>query len=877
MSNTLKSLRVCIVIVLLCSLVGAQSTNSSNTVVPMLVQFSGVVTDGNGKPLTGMVGVTFSLYREQQGGAPLWIETQNVRPSATGQYWVMLGASTSQGLPANLFASGEARWLGVQVQGQAEQPRVMLLSVPYALKAGDAQTVGGLPATAFVLASPSASGGASSAAASPASGSGPNVGGSGTEDYIPLWTDNNGDLGNSILFQSGTGSTAKIGINEKSPLETLDVNGTELVRGLLEMATQNYANKNKGFDSQPFNLESSAFNSGTGTYTLNHFQWQAEPVGNDTTTPGATLNLLYGTDPNQPAETGLSLSSAGLFTFAPGQTFPGTGTITGVTAGSDLTGGGTSGNVTLNLDTTKVPLLGAANTFTANQTVNGTMTATTFAGNGSGLTDVTAANSNELGGLAPSAFAQLAAANTFTKKNTFNGSSTFNAPTTFQGGTNNAIYAVSSTNSSVPTVYALQNGTSGGSTGVYGQTADPSGTGVSGYNQASSGNSIGVYGGTFSSSGYGVAGDNGGSSGEPVGVYGQAFNCSGCGYGVYGSAGGAGVYGVTNASSGYGVAGVNGGSPDLPVGAGVYGLTNAATGYGVAGINQSLSGGTGVYGSAVFGGYGVYGSGPAYGTGVYGVYGSPSGSYVYGGIWGDTADGTAVWATAVNGSAGEFFNDSSSNPTLAAYNGAPSSDTAYALSAGGIGPSTGSCTIDIHGNLDCTGSKSAVVPVDGGSRKVALYAMEAPENWFEDFGSGQLSNGSARIDLDPTFAQTVNTDLDYHVFLTPNDECEGLYVTHKTATSFEVRELHKGKSNVTFDYRIIAKRKKYETIRLADLTEQYKKLAEQQARMRQLKPAAIPAAANSAGALGQKPGINPMEQKQARPIQSATPLRNSTK
>jgi hypothetical protein len=55
----------------------------------------------------------------------------------------------------------------------------------------------------------------------------------------------------------------------------------------------------------------------------------------------------------------------------------GTGTITGVTAGADLTGGGTSGNVTLNLNTTALnsnyAQLGAANTFTEKQTVNGTL------------------------------------------------------------------------------------------------------------------------------------------------------------------------------------------------------------------------------------------------------------------------------------------------------------------------------------------------------------------------------------------------------------------------------------------------------------------------------------------------------------------------
>src|SRR5438046_823007 len=47
---------------------------------------------------------------------------------------------------------------------------------------------------------------------------------------------------------------------------------------------------------------------------------------------------------------GFSVDSTGLVTFKNGQTFPGTGngTITGVTAGTGLSGGGSSGNVTLN-------------------------------------------------------------------------------------------------------------------------------------------------------------------------------------------------------------------------------------------------------------------------------------------------------------------------------------------------------------------------------------------------------------------------------------------------------------------------------------------------------------------------------------------------
>src|ERR1700691_2046257 len=145
-------------LLLLCNLLSLAQQPAAGpataAIVPPLVKFSGVVTDLNRKPLSGTVGVTFALYKDQQGGAPLWLETQNVQVDKSGHYSVMLGSTTSTGLPAEIFAGGEARWLGIQPQGQAEQPRVLLLSVPYALKAGDAQTLGGLPSSAFVLAAP---------------------------------------------------------------------------------------------------------------------------------------------------------------------------------------------------------------------------------------------------------------------------------------------------------------------------------------------------------------------------------------------------------------------------------------------------------------------------------------------------------------------------------------------------------------------------------------------------------------------------------------------------------------------------------------------------------------------------------------------------
>src|SRR5215831_17870626 len=57
------------------------------------------------------------------------------------------------------------------------------------------------------------------------------IGGVGTTNYIPIWTDNSGDLGNSVLFQSGSGNNAKVGLGLTNPAAKLDVKGSILSRG----------------------------------------------------------------------------------------------------------------------------------------------------------------------------------------------------------------------------------------------------------------------------------------------------------------------------------------------------------------------------------------------------------------------------------------------------------------------------------------------------------------------------------------------------------------------------------------------------------------------------------------------------------------------
>jgi len=302
-------------------------TTTENQGVPRLVRFSGVVKDSAGAVPSGDVTLTFSLDEQKNGGSPLWSETQTVQLSKDGRYTVLLGFASADGLPRDLFMTNRARWVAVQpgIAGMNELPRVLLVGVPYAIKAADAETLGGLPASAFLLANtaspstaaPAADSASTTAPVPPAS----TVTGTGTTDYIPIWTGTS-TLGNSSLFQTGSGSTAKVGIGTTTPATTLDVKGGSTVRGTLTMTSTGTATATSGKNSQPVFFTASAFNSTSKSATNETFQWQSEPAGNDTASPSGTLNLLFGSGSSKTAETGLSIAPNGQISFALGQTFP---------------------------------------------------------------------------------------------------------------------------------------------------------------------------------------------------------------------------------------------------------------------------------------------------------------------------------------------------------------------------------------------------------------------------------------------------------------------------------------------------------------------------------------------------------------------------
>jgi hypothetical protein len=122
---------------------GVADATSSQPAGNRNFSFSGTIPG----QLDGALSVTFSIYPDQQSAPALWTETQIVQITAE-KYSVMLGSTSATGLPSEIFSADQAHWLGVQVNGA--EKRFLLVSVPYAMKAVNADQLGGLPFSEYV-------------------------------------------------------------------------------------------------------------------------------------------------------------------------------------------------------------------------------------------------------------------------------------------------------------------------------------------------------------------------------------------------------------------------------------------------------------------------------------------------------------------------------------------------------------------------------------------------------------------------------------------------------------------------------------------------------------------------------------------------------
>lgn len=229
-STYMPAVHIALVLAFLCGSLYAQRPQPSTT-VPRLVRISSTFHPVDGLAVSPVESVTLSIYREANGGSPLWSETQNVDVTPDGSYTVLMGSTIPDGVPADLFATGEPRWLGVLFNRlrEVEQPRVLLASVPYALRAATADTLGGRPVTDFLLADAVHSGASAGVAAETSGGrrafslsdrksssAAPRT--SGAQNCIGLFIDT-ANLGCSSAWQNA----GNIGIGTASPAAPLHV------------------------------------------------------------------------------------------------------------------------------------------------------------------------------------------------------------------------------------------------------------------------------------------------------------------------------------------------------------------------------------------------------------------------------------------------------------------------------------------------------------------------------------------------------------------------------------------------------------------------------------------------------------------------------
>ena len=90
-------------------------------------------------------------------------------------------------------------------------------------------------------------------------------------------------------------------------------------------------------------------------------------------------------------------------------------------------------------------------------------------------------------------------------------------------------------------------------------------------------------------------------------------------------------------------------------------------------------------------------------------------------------------------------------------------------------------------------------------QRVTTYATTSSVPNVEDFGEAQLTSGQSYVSLKQSFAATIDARFAYMVFITPEGDTRGLYVTQKTPAGFVVRESQGGRSDAAFSYRIVAK------------------------------------------------------------------------
>ena len=112
--------------------------------VPTTMSFTARLTNTANVPIEGAVDLHVAIFDAPTAGTLVWEETHTALTATRGLVYANLGSvdAATNGLDASVFG-GSALFIELTVDGDVLSPRIPIASVPYAVKAGVAETLEG--------------------------------------------------------------------------------------------------------------------------------------------------------------------------------------------------------------------------------------------------------------------------------------------------------------------------------------------------------------------------------------------------------------------------------------------------------------------------------------------------------------------------------------------------------------------------------------------------------------------------------------------------------------------------------------------------------------------------------------------------------------
>lgn len=106
--------------------------------VPALINYQGLLTDINGNVVSGSKTVSISIHDAATDGTQLYTENIGSVTVQNGIYSFQFGSGPTF---ASTLSTGAQHWLQVTLDGIAQTPRERLVSVPFAMRAAQADSL----------------------------------------------------------------------------------------------------------------------------------------------------------------------------------------------------------------------------------------------------------------------------------------------------------------------------------------------------------------------------------------------------------------------------------------------------------------------------------------------------------------------------------------------------------------------------------------------------------------------------------------------------------------------------------------------------------------------------------------------------------------